>query len=642
MKMIPASGLLALAIASGIAHAAPPPLDAYGELPAVEDMAISPGGNLATLAQIAGMRRVVALDAKNDLRINAPVGDAKVRSVDWADDDMLLVTKTDTVSLGPGFTASKYELAGTIVFSITNPKPELVFARSKGIADTTRGRYGIRTIDGATVGYFGGIALDVTLGGTYFRHGRATLYAVDLAHNRAKLAATAPAEDHYSDWLVDAGGKVAARLDVAASNGLWRIRNSGGDEIARGVDPLGDVSLMFFGQDGSTLVYSIDDENGNSRWLEVPLAGGTPQAFLPDVEVETTYVDRGTGRIIGYRERGATPKTVMYDPKLDKFVSRIFAAFSGRNARLVDWTPDFSKVIVRTHGSQDSGTWYMVDMATRRADPIGHERLKIAAPDVGPVSKVDYVAADGLEMDGILTLPPGREAKGLPVILLPHGGPGSHDEVGFDWWAQAFASRGYAVFQPNFRGSTNRDDAFRRAGNGQWGRKMQSDITDGLAELTKRGIVDPKRACIVGASYGGYAALAGVTLQQGRYRCAVSVAGVADVELMYQTDVFESGNSRMTGRALRDELGDPKGYDEISPRRFAKQADAPILLIHGKDDTVVPFKQSQVMADALKDAGKPYEMVVLKGEDHWLSRGETRKQMLEAAVRFVQQHNPAE
>jgi dipeptidyl aminopeptidase/acylaminoacyl peptidase len=639
--MMAAWAVLALAVPATRAGASPPPLDAYGELPAVEDMAISPSGKIASLIHLAGARRVVATNPEGKLLINAPVGDSKVRGIQWADDDLLLVTNSATVSLGPNFTASKYELRGTIIISTKQGSSQLLFSRTPTIANTTRGSYGIRRIDNATVGYFGGLALDVGIGGTYFRHGRATLYAVDLASNKPRRVANPPAEKHYSDWLVDASGEVAVTLDIAETDGDWRIRNSQGREIMRGRDPTGDVSLVSFGKDGSTIIYGIDDEAGDRRWFEIPLAGGTPSEFLAGTPVERTYIDRATDRIIGYRERGDKPKTVMYDPTVHSAVTAIFNAFAGRNPRLIDWTPDFSKVLVRTGGNRDSGTWYLVNLATRRADPIANERLNILEDDVGPVSKVDYSAADGLEMDGILTLPPGREAKNLPVIVLPHGGPSSHDEIGFDWWAQAFASHGYAVFQPNFRGSTNRNDAFRRAGYGQWGRKMQTDITDGLAELVKRGLVDPKRACIVGASYGGYAALAGVTLQQGYYRCAVSVAGVSDIGRMYQTDLDESGRSRMTGRALREELGDPRSYGEISPRRFAARADAPIMLIHGKDDTVVPFNQSDAMADALKDAGKPYELVVLKAEDHWLSRSETRKQMLNAVVGFVEKHNPA-
>jgi dipeptidyl aminopeptidase/acylaminoacyl peptidase len=226
--------------------------------------------------------------------------------------------------------------------------------------------------------------------------------------------------------------------------------------------------------------------------------------------------------------------------------------------------------------------------------------------------------------------------------MLPHGGPHSHDIEEFDWWAQAFASRGYAVFQPNFRGSTNRDLAFELAGHGEWGRKMQSDISDGLAELVRRGIVDPERACIVGASYGGYAALAGVTLQQGLYRCAVSVAGIGDVSMMFRTENTEGGYWGMLKRSLLEELGPRSGFGEISPRRFADRADAPILLIHGRNDTVVAFEQSAKMADALKDAGKPHRLVELREEDHWLSRPATRLQMLEEAVAFVAEHNPAD
>jgi dipeptidyl aminopeptidase/acylaminoacyl peptidase len=297
-------------------------------------------------------------------------------------------------------------------------------------------------------------------------------------------------------------------------------------------------------------------------------------------------------------------------------------------------------MIVRTSGNGDSGTLYFVDVAKRQATPIGNERMKVPAAAVGPISRLAYTAQDGLALDGVLTLPPGKPATNLPVIMLPHGGPHAHDEVQFDWWAQAFASRGYAVFQPNFRGSTNRDQAFVNAGNGEWGGKMQTDISDGLAALAKQGIVDPDRACIMGASYGGYAALAGVTVQQGLYRCSVAVAPVADLEVLKNTEYRESGRSTMTRRSLREEFGDRSDLSPVSPRQLAGRADAPILLIHGRDDTVVPFEHSTKMAAALGDAGKPYQMVELREEDHWLSRSATRKQMLSEAMAFVLKHNP--
>ena len=322
-------------------------------------------------------------------------------------------------------------------------------------------------------------------------------------------------------------------------------------------------------------------------------------------------------------------------------MAKIRAAFRDYEMDMIEFTPDLDKAIVRTSGNGDSGSWFIVDVANLRAKPIGFERYPIGPEQVGPISTVQYTAADGMELDGILTLPPTREAKNLPLVMLPHGGPGSEDRPEFDWWAQAFASRGYAVFQPNFRGSTNRDGAFRRAGYGEWGGKMQTDLSDGISALVDKGIVDPKRACIVGASYGGYAALAGVTIQNGIYRCAVSVAGVSDLVNLYEEDYRESGETRMSKTRLLEQLGPRDRWKDISPRRLASRADAPVLLIHGRDDTVVPYSHTTRMADALKDAGKPYEVVTLDGEDHWLSRAKTRQQMLEAAVAFVEKHNPA-
>ncbi|MEZ5565396.1 MAG: prolyl oligopeptidase family serine peptidase [Gammaproteobacteria bacterium] len=247
----------------------------------------------------------------------------------------------------------------------------------------------------------------------------------------------------------------------------------------------------------------------------------------------------------------------------------------------------------------------------------------------------------------MLTLPPGSTEKKLPVVILPHGGPiGVYDSPGFDWWAQAYASAGYAVFQPNFRGSGGRDTNFRKAGYREWGGKMLSDIADGLAALVAEDIVDPQRACIVGASYGGYAALAGVTLQQGLYRCAVSVAGPADMPAFLSWIRRGSGTSSERLRFFLEAIGvgdtgNIGDTNRISPSELASRADAPILLIHGVDDTVVPIAQSITMEKALLDANKPCEFIRMKGADHWLSRGATRLKMLKASLAFVEQHNPA-
>jgi len=229
--------------------------------------------------------------------------------------------------------------------------------------------------------------------------------------------------------------------------------------------------------------------------------------------------------------------------------------------------------------------------------------------------------------------------------VLVHGGPASRDVPGFDWWAQAIASRGYAVLQANFRGSTGYGDAFLEAGYGEWGRKMQTDLSDGVRWLADQGVIDPARVCVVGGSYGGYAAMAGPTLDTGVYRCAVSVNGVSDLRRMVDREARrraedENAAVRYWNRFMGAErLGD-RSLDERSPVRLAAQADAPMLLIHGRDDTVVPVEQSRLMAQALRRAGKPVELIELDGEDHWLSRSDTRLTMLTAMIDFLLEHNP--
>jgi dipeptidyl aminopeptidase/acylaminoacyl peptidase len=188
-------------------------------------------------------------------------------------------------------------------------------------------------------------------------------------------------------------------------------------------------------------------------------------------------------------------------------------------------------------------------------------------------------------------------------------------------------------------------EKYKEAGYGEWGRKMQTDLSDGVRALLKLGVVDPKRVCIVGLSYGGYAALAGPMMEGDVYRCAASIAGISDLKKQFYENVdgLRIKNSRSLRTDLRyvgaKDLSDPI-LAERSPALHADKIGVPVLLIHGDNDSVVPFEQSQIMANALKKAGKPYEFVTLKSEDHWLSRADTRLQMLQAVVKFLEANNP--
>ena len=645
------SAIVLVLVLSFHAHAQagdPPPLDAYGDLPAIEDASISPeGGKVALAGTMQGDRMVVMLDDQFQLLRAGLLGETKLRNLRWIGNDGLLLTTSDTEYLGGGFTSDHYEaVRASIMWLAPGREDDLVFVRNRRIVDSVFGTYGLRELEGRWTGFFGGIQLEQ--GPTDYRLAttKPTLFAVDLEKNSADRVAFAAPRDRWRDWLIDGNGRVAATFDMDKATGSWTLEGPRKRTIASGRHRTGSAGLVALGKDGDTVIFFERDDDDRPVWYQVPLDGSAgAETYLPDTVIKEIFVDSRNSRLIGYRRGGSETGLVFFDPAKQDIATRLDGIFQGVHMDIAGWSTDFGKFVVRTSGNGDAGTWYVIDMAGGAATPLSVERPAIAPHQVGLISTIEYKAQDGLELDGILTMPPGSPfdaapEKPHPVIILPHGGPNSHDEAVFDWWAQAFASRGYAVFQPNFRGSTNRSTAFRAAGKGEWGGKMLTDMSDGLAALAKAGYADPERACIMGASYGGYAALAGVTVQQGLYRCSVAVAPVSDLELMYKTNYRESGQSSLVKRAMLDTLGDRSDIHAISPRQQAGKADAPILLIHGKDDTVVLFEQSEKMADALKDAGKPYKMVELAEEDHWLSRAESRKQMLREAMQFVQEHNP--
>jgi dipeptidyl aminopeptidase/acylaminoacyl peptidase len=323
----------------------------------------------------------------------------------------------------------------------------------------------------------------------------------------------------------------------------------------------------------------------------------------------------------------------------------VVKAFPGETVWLSSWSDDRSKIVLKVEGPKSGAAYYLLDRGARRASFLFDEYEGVTPDVINEVRVISYPAADGTVIPAYLTLPRGVPAKELPLVVFPHGGPEARDDPGFDWWAQGIASLGYAVLQPQFRGSAGLSAGFTSAGFGQWGRKMQTDLSDGVRYLAQNGTVDASKVCIVGASYGGYAAMAGVTLQSGIYRCAVAVAGVSDLR-KHLTDVaiaMHSNNDFVRRYYLRflgaKDKSDPV-LDEISPASHADKLSAPLLLIHGSIDTVVQPIQSRIMQQAAARAGKSVQLVTLAGEDHNLARGATRLQMLQAMAAFLKANLP--
>jgi dipeptidyl aminopeptidase/acylaminoacyl peptidase len=634
----------ALGLAFGSDHArSAPPLEAYGRLPATELVRISPSGERIALIMVTGETRklIIMTPAGMPLKAEA-VGDAKVRDLEWAGDDHLLVTKTATVDLPLDFEQS-YELAAVLHVGLNEDKIWAVFQHSPGIVATVVGSYGSALQGGRWFGYFGGITMERSADTYHFSHDYADLYRLDLQTGETHLKAKGSERQH--DWVLAADGTIVAHSEYDEKSGAWSLFAGPHDSslLLKKSAPLGDIELQGAGRTPGTVLL-LDETGDSDDFEEIATADGKTQIVFADQRILYPLFDPDTHLLIG-ATMSEEPGTILFDPILQARTNAWRKAFPDVQVHLISYDTKFQRIMFYTDGGHDSGAYYLIDVAAHKVDLFGYAYPDIKPSDVGATQMVPYRAADRLAMEGVLTLPAGRAAKKLPLVVFPHGGPiGIWDRIGFDWWAQAFASRGYAVFQPNYRGSGGYTVKFQRAGFGQWGRKMQSDISDGVAELAKQGIVDPSRACIMGGSYGGYAALAGVTLQQGLYRCAVSVAGPADMRSFRSWEMRRNGDQSASSRYWRHVTGadtDGEGVlKAISPALHAESADAPILLIHGKDDTRVPIEQSEEMAAALKHAGKLFQFVELPHEDHFLSREATRIAMLKAAVAFVEKYNP--
>ena len=334
-------------------------------------------------------------------------------------------------------------------------------------------------------------------------------------------------------------------------------------------------------------------------------------------------------------------RIVWFDPKMKQIQAEIDAAIKGNENWIVSRSRDDSVMIVWTGSSSDPGSYYLYRAGIMTRLSKLNESLKRS--ELAPARYITYVARDGLKLPAYLTLPRGRTEKGLPLIVLPHGGPyGVRDKPDYNAEVQLLANRGYAVLQPNFRGSDGYGREFYEKGEGQWGRAMQDDLDDGMDWLVKEGIVDAKRVCIVGASYGGYAALWGATRNPERYRCAASWAGVSDLkrQLGYQLAFKISTRYRKDWR--KTVQGDPK-FDPrtVSPLFTVDRLKVPLLIAHGDADQTVPFKQSKLYVDALQKAGKPVEFMPIKGEGHGFSSSASLKDWLERLEAFLAKHNPA-
>ena len=632
-----------------------PPLDVFARLPVVEQIAVSPNGHtVAIVTQKDSGKALVTFLAADLKPTGMALGPQRIRDLFFGDNTHVIVQASTTAQL-PGFIEEAQEFSTAVSVDFVNAKAWTFFQNQLGTSTGTIIKVGdifypivIGSMQRIKVnGEYRVTASNYRFSGEY----SLCLFNFGMQSNTGRLMVNG--SEDTDDFVVTPDGQVVAFSAFNEERKEWSLAFNG--ELGTGHtefktayhttgQALNHPELIGLGRDGKSVVIKISSENRETQTYHEIGADGVLSPPLPEDPGGDRFAlfHPTTFRLAGFGQSGDWDRLSYFDPLMQKLTESVAKMVDGEHFTLLSFADDPRQLIAYTQGEGDAGTYYYIDLTTGDGKQVASNYPDLPAEWITQNKAIDYKAADGLNIHAYLTLPPFREAKNLPLVVLPHGGPESHDDSSFDWQAQAFASRGYAVLQPNFRGSDGYGQAFINAGHGEWGRKMQTDLSDGVRYLAAQGLIDPKRVAIFGASYGGYAALAGATIDTGVYNCAVSVAGPSDLKAMVEWEDLKTGYQKSTTVLYwREFMGDPSRWGEISPAKQAAKASCPVLLIHGTDDTVVPIDQSYEMQNALKAAGKDVQLITYKGQTHREDDQASRIAMMQAAMDFISKHNPA-
>jgi dienelactone hydrolase len=380
--------------------------------------------------------------------------------------------------------------------------------------------------------------------------------------------------------------------------------------------------------------YGFEWVNGRQAVVRVSLDGGAKREVMvarDDVDVDRLIRIGRDRRVVGASFATEKRQAVFFDPALKGLAAALTKALPGHpDVHFVDASQDGARLLLWAGSDVDPGRYYLFDKTTKKLAEVMPDRPELAQFKLSPVQPVSYKAADGTLVPGYLTLPPGSDGKNLPAIVMPHGGPSARDEWGFDWLAQFFAHQGYAVLQPNYRGSSGYGEAwFQQNGFQSW-KTAIGDVNDAGRWLLSQGIAAPGKLAIVGWSYGGYAALQSSVLDPDLFKAIVAVAPVTDL------DSLREDHRAFTNFKIWDNfIGRGPHVKEGSPAQNAERIKAPVLLFHGDEDSNVRIGASRLMQSRLKAAGRKVELVEFKGLDHQLDDSAARATMLDRADTFL-------
>lgn len=481
--------------------------------------------------------------------------------------------------------------------------------------------------------------------------GATDLYRMDSMTGRTSLL-TFKNPGKVGDWLLDHDNVIRVAVSNAVNPDNKRIQQSvyyrsNQDAEWRRIyqayyDEGKEMIPLAFDFDNQTLFvagrFHGRDTQAIHTWDFEHNTAGEIIADAPNADVTGIIQDKRLKKTVGAIITGMKTEIIYFDEEYAKLQASLNASFPGQE---VYFSLSGQGAVVTTTGTNNVGTLYFYDAKNKSLEQIYTVKPELEGKKLSEQTVINYAARDGLNIPAYLTLPEGIAAKKLPLIAYIHGGPHARDHFGFDPTTQMFASRGYAVLQPQFRMSTGFGWKHHKAGWKQWGLSMQDDITDGIAHLVKQGIVDPTRVCIIGASYGGYATMYGLIKDPDLYRCGINFVGVTDVKMLFTVNWSDMSGPQMENiGALMH--GDPKTdeayFQQASAIGNADKIKAPVLMAYGSEDIRVPLIHGEKMRDKLRSLGKTVEWMVMTGEGHGWVKESNNILWGETMLRFVDQY----
>lgn len=615
--------------------AGPRPIEQFAELPALVGPKLSPDGR-----RIAAQ---LAVDGKQYFAILSVDGTAKPRLIGtgkgdlnwwrWVNDDWLVVGIGDTVPIA---TAGDWYIRRAMGVGAADGKiVPLVSRKAAQSADDI-----IWTARDGTPRAL--IAYQTSI---YSNDPNFWPQVDEVDVSTGKTRRVVGPRDGVMTWIADGAGTVRMGIGRSIDGRQTRVlyRDTADADFATIVKARTHrasyvVPATFLSQSGKALAMA-DDADGYGGLYEYDLAThelGRRLYASEGFDLDGYILNDSRDGLAGVSYLDDTARTEWIDPDLVALQAEIQGFVQNGRARILNYSRDHTRAIVDVGATNSPGAFYIYDRSTKDMRRLAFANGAIRSARLNPVRTIRYKARDGVEIAAVLTVPRGGTTN-LPLIVLPHGGPFARDSEEWDWWTQYLAERGYAVVQPNYRGSSGYGTPFTEKGQGQWGLAMQDDLNDAVAHLAGTGLADAKRVCIVGASYGGYAAMRAAQRDPGLYRCAISYAGVSDLPRLRRYD-SQFLNSGARSDWLKLQATD---FRAVSPIFTPEKSAIPLLLVHGKVDTVVPVAQSREMAERLRAAGRDVTYIEQPLGDHHFTRSEDRLEFLRAMQAFLDKHNPA-